>query len=203
MFINEQASKNMSLIIVCDEKDMSYANYLIQLIGQKDDSKESIVGIKDDSVAAAIFTKKYYKDNLPTISSNTHIVFIGHSDVTKEQQHSIEEKFCKYGMHYGWLGKRAVLYIDDTNKKWMELKDKKEQYMAFLDFSKLYGNTHPDALANYAKKFDKGIRSVMFFTKTFTTIGESMDAIKVVKVQQYTTLINVFYQDGLKTFLEG
>ena len=44
------AKTETPLIIVCDEKDMVYANYLIQLIGQKDDAGDSVVGIADDSV---------------------------------------------------------------------------------------------------------------------------------------------------------
>ena len=44
MFANGMQKPEQSLIIVCDEKDIAYANYLIQLIGQKDDTGESVVG---------------------------------------------------------------------------------------------------------------------------------------------------------------
>lgn len=67
LFENNSQNAAIPLIIVCDEKDMVYANYLIQLIGQKDDAGDSIVGIADDSVSAAIYTTKTYKDNLPQI----------------------------------------------------------------------------------------------------------------------------------------
>ena len=36
MFGNGMQKNELPLIIVCDDKDMVYANYLIQLIGQKD-----------------------------------------------------------------------------------------------------------------------------------------------------------------------
>ena len=35
MFGNGMQKNELPLIIVCDDKDMVYANYLIQLIGQK------------------------------------------------------------------------------------------------------------------------------------------------------------------------
>ena len=65
MFGDGMQKNELPLIIVCDDKDMVYANYLIQLIGQKDDAGDSIVGVEDDSVSAAIYTVKNYKDNLP------------------------------------------------------------------------------------------------------------------------------------------
>ena len=49
MFNNE-----IPLIIVCDEKEVKYADYLIQLISEK---KENTL-----SVSATIFTDKQYKD---------------------------------------------------------------------------------------------------------------------------------------------
>ena len=111
MFGDGMQKNELPLIIVCDDKDMVYANYLIQLIGQKDDAGDSIVGVEDDSVSAAIYTVKNYKDNLPQIPSTQHILFIGQTSVAKEQSKTIPDAFNKLGMHYGWLGKRAVLYL--------------------------------------------------------------------------------------------
>lgn len=73
MFGNTLQNQELPMIIVADEKDMVYANYLIQLIGQKDDAGDSIVGIEDDSLSAAIYTPKIYKDNLSQIPSSQHI----------------------------------------------------------------------------------------------------------------------------------
>ena len=89
MFGNGMQKPEQSLIIVCDEKDIAYANYLIQLIGQKDDTGESVVGVADDSVSAAIYTVKTYKDNLAQIPSLQHILFIGQTSVDEraEQNH--------------------------------------------------------------------------------------------------------------------
>lgn len=61
MFGSGTQKNGLPLIIVCDDKNMVYANYLIQLIGQKDDAGDSIVGVEDDSVSAAIYTVKTTK----------------------------------------------------------------------------------------------------------------------------------------------
>ena len=73
MFNNE---KKNSLIIVCDEKRMEFADLLVALISQNDDEDGKIVGTKDNSVAAAIWTPKQYQDSRTEISSDTHVLFI-------------------------------------------------------------------------------------------------------------------------------
>ncbi len=42
----DNANQKTELMIVCDEKIMEYANYLMGLIGQKDDVDESVVGVR-------------------------------------------------------------------------------------------------------------------------------------------------------------
>lgn len=195
--------KNASLIIVCDDKEISYANYLVQLIGQKDDKGDEVVGVSDDTVSAAIFTTKYYKDNLPQISSNTHILFIGHSDVAKEQMQTIQDTYSKFGMHYGWLGKRAVLYVDDISSNWIKLKDDRTHYDEFLAYSKAYGNSYSDALHGFAKRINAGFLNKTLVVGAPKMLIERGKALKDIKIQQYRTLERVFYHDGLRLFMEG
>ena len=180
MFGSGTQKNGLPLIIVCDDKNMVYANYLIQLIGQKDDAGDSIVGVEDDSVSAAIYTVKNYKDNLPQIPSTQHILFIGQTSVAKEQSKTIPDAFNKLGMHYGWLGKRAVLYVDDTTSDWMKLKDStKKLGGGFVNMIMPVVVGAPKMLIDYNK------------------------TVNAVKAQQYKTLIKVFYEDGLKSFVEG
>ena len=101
----DSKNEKKELIIVCDESLMEYANYLMALISQNND--------KDGTVSAAIWPPKVYKDTLPKITSNTHILFIGSFKEAKEQRKNVNSKFNEYGMHFGWLGKRAVMYVDD------------------------------------------------------------------------------------------
>lgn len=207
MFGNGTQKTELPLIIVCDDKEMVYANYLIQLIGQKDDAGDSVVGVKDGSVSAAIYTTKIYKDNLPQIPSTQHILFIGLTSAAKEQSKTIEEKFSKLGMHYGWLGRRAVLYVDDTSGDWIKLKDKKQHYGDFMTFSKERGMNHTDALAEYAEKVGGWKTTVVAAINVGAGVGKTLfdrgKATNEIKAQQYRTLIKVFYEDGLKSFVEG
>ncbi len=101
------------LIIVCDEKTEIYANYLRQLISTNDDKDEEVVGIADGTVEAAVWTDKEYLANKAQISSNEHILFLGDNKVSKAESSSMIVKFDKYGMQYGWLGKRAMMKIDN------------------------------------------------------------------------------------------
>ena len=207
MFGTPMQKQELPMIIVVDEKDMPFANYLIQLIGQKDDAGDSIVGIEDDSLSAAIYTPKNYTHSLPEIPSSQHILFIGQTKEAKEQSKTIPDKFNKMGMHYGWLGKRAVLYVDDTTSEWLKLKDKKEHYTEFWQYSKDRGMTHPDALAEYAGKVGSWKTGVVAAVNVGLGAGKVIidrnKTISEVKAQQYRTLIKVFYEDGLRSFVEG
>lgn len=189
----DSKNEKKELIIVCDESLMEYANYLMALISQNND--------KDGTVSAAIWPPKVYKDTLPKITSNTHILFIGSFKEAKEQRKNVNSKFNEYGMHFGWLGKRAVMYVDD---KMLE----KEEYDHFLQFCK-----------NYKEEFEKAtVNIVNSLPYYMTVIGPFLPVIypvaiyglisrtiahKKIKDQQYRCLTMALYLDGLQKFLEG
>ena len=66
-----------SLIIVSGENEKVYAELLLSLVTLIDDDKENgkVVGIKDGSVNATIWSEKIYEDNNPQMTSSTKIVF--------------------------------------------------------------------------------------------------------------------------------
>lgn len=119
------------LIIVCDDKTKEYANYLRQLISVNDDKDGEIVGIADGTVDAAVWTEDEYKHNSATISSNEHVLFVGENKTSKSEIGSMNILFKKFGMSYGWLGKRAMMSVDDTLLSPSEYKD-------FIDFCASY-----------------------------------------------------------------
>lgn len=102
------------LIIVCDEETEPYANYLRQLISTNDDKDGEVVGIEDGTVEAAVWLEKEYLANKAQISSNEHILFIGDNKTSKSESSSMIVKYDKYGMKYGWLGKRAMMKVDNV-----------------------------------------------------------------------------------------
>ena len=115
------------LIIVCDEKTKDYANYLRQLISLNDDKEGEVVGVADGSVEAAVWTDKEYLANSAKVSSNEHVLFIGENKVSKSEISSMITRYDKFGMKYGWLGKRGMLIVDN------ELLAP-EEYDQFIDY---------------------------------------------------------------------
>ena len=195
-------NKQQELIIVCDEKTLKTANYLVQLISLKDDHEENVVGIKDGSVNAVIWLEKNYHDNQATLSSNAHVLFIGDSKIAKSQRTSIVEKHNAHGMIYGWLGKRAVMYIDKPAIK-------QEEYAAFQEYAKQYKDkvetlvTKLDAegiiqeaaigaaLLVWLGPIGGGIEAVRFFKKRQEVIQQQMDCLALI-----------MYLEGIGKFLE-
>lgn len=201
----DSKNEKKELIIVCDESLMEYANYLMALISQNND--------KDGTVSAAIWPPKVYKDTLPKITSNTHILFIGSFKEAKEQRKNVNSKFNEYGMHFGWLGKRAVMYVDDKMLK-------KDEYDQFLKFSKNYQKEFEKATVNITNKLlgagglgagvisSAAISSPIIVGTASLAFGvcgliSGTIAHKKIKAQQYRCLTMALYLDGLQKFLEG
>ncbi len=182
MFDNQ--NKKISLMIVYDVKTREYANYLMALIGQNDDKDGKVIGTKDGSISAVMYTPKQYKDTLPKITSNTNILFMGNFKEANEQRKNVNIMFNKYGMKYGWLGKRAVMYVEDSLLK-------KDEYKDFLEFSK-----------NYQQEFEDA--NHLFFTFSTVPFVTMMYRVHMeIREQQYRCLTMALYLDGLQKFLEG
>lgn len=137
------------LIIVCDEKTKDYANYLRQLISLNDDKDGEVVGIADGSVEAAVWTDKEYLANSAKVSSSEHVLFIGENKVSKSEISSMITKFDKFGMKYGWLGKRGMLTVDN------ELLAP-EEYDEFISFCGGYETQFEKIVMKRPKMFNIG-----------------------------------------------
>ena len=196
-------SNKIPLIIVYDKETVGYATFLQQLISQKNDVEvetAKTAGEQKNYIDATIWTTKVYEDNLSKLTSNTHVIFIGSSKTAKDHGRNIHFSYEKYGMHYGWLGKRAVLYVD-TKKKF-----KKKEYEAFFalcnEYSKKLEKTNV-SFANMLSSTKNRLHflyvfdfSVIFSTRAF------MAEVKRINDQQYRCLTLVFYMEGLQKFLE-
>ena len=203
----ESTPKKTELMIVCDDKTMQYAKYLVQLVGRKDDSEDTTVGTKDGTVSAAIYTEKQYKDTLAKVTSNTHILFIGKNKTTKEEAKFIDLKIDKYGLKCGWQGKRAVMFVDDSVKK--------DDYDAFIEYAKGYQLEYQKkntAAKATAATVAAGVGAVAvagsliapFVAVPATVYGlvKTVKAKEEMKEQQYRCLTLAMYMDGLQSFLE-
>lgn len=127
------------LIIVTDEKNKPYANYLMALISAKDDKEGEVVGIADGSVEAVVWSEKNFADNEPTLSSSAHVLFLGDTKLSKKQRGGLSIKFDDFGLKYGWLGKRAVMYVDRVISSVVE-------YNRFYDYAIKYQENFTKAI---------------------------------------------------------
>lgn len=205
------------LIIVCDNKTEEYANLLRQLISSKDDTENEVVGIEDGTVGVVVWLEKEYRNNMATISSNEHILFLGNGEVSKKEcNSSMKMYYDQFGMTYGWLGNRGVLRVTT------EIDDE-EEYNKFVE---LYSNFNLDFEAIEFKNFREtvagmtagglaaglaaGIVGVAGVAGAAGAAGAGIIGSKVVSVnrqkkikqQQYHTLVVAFYREGLAKFLE-
>ena len=220
--------KKKKLIIVCDNKTEEYANLLRQLISSKDDTENEVVGIEDGTVGVVVWLEKEYRDNMATISSNEHILFLGNGEVSKKEfNSSMKMYYDQFGMTYGWLGNRGVLRVTTEIDDEEEYNKFVELYSNFnLDFEAIEFKNFRETVANTVDKKAKGLFSKNKFTKAAMTAGGlaaglaaggivgvagagiigskvvSVNRQKKIKQQQYHTLVVAFYREGLAKFLE-
>jgi hypothetical protein len=201
----ENQNKKIELIIVCDEKTKLYADYLTGLIGENDDVDGEVIGTKDGMINATVWTPKEYENNRPKITSNIHVLFIGSFKEARQQGENVNFRFSKYGMRYGWLGKRAVMYVEKTMLK-------KDDYDSFISFSKKYQKEFDKATANVINTLPNALKLGALGAGAFVPILGSVAlyslisggiAHKKIMDQQYRCLIMVMYLEGLQQFLEG
>ena len=221
-------NKMKKLIIVCDNKTEEYANLLRQLISSKDDTENEVVGIEDGTVGVVVWLEKEYRDNMATISSNEHILFLGNGEVSKKEfNSSMKMYYDQFGMTYGWLGNRGVLRVTTEIDDEEEYNKFVELYSNFnLDFEAIEFKNFRETVANTVDKKAKGLFSKNKFTKAAMTAGGlaaglaaggivgvagagiigskvvSVNRQKKIKQQQYHTLVVAFYREGLAKFLE-
>lgn len=119
-----------NIIIVTDEKNKKFADYLMQLISLNDDTDENTVGIKDGSVEAMVWEEKHYTANAANISSEQYFLFIGDSKLIKEKRSFMKTIYSNFGISYGWLGKQAYLAVDKVVSK--------KEYDGFIEFAQKY-----------------------------------------------------------------
>ena len=215
------------LIIVCDDNTVGYANYLRQLVSANDDEDGVIVGTKDDAIKVSVWLEKHYLDNMSTISSNEHVLFIGENQASKNEISSMNVKFDKYGMKYGWLGKRGMMIVSEvisqpeTYNEFIELCRNYKTEFEFIEFKKslpeqaldaavgVMGDV-PDIMMNVGNTLlsflgpvpaiaADAVNAVAEATKWITTTEDQ----RKITDQQYRALTLILYMDGLSDFLEG
>lgn len=190
-----ETNQKKSLIIVCEDDWMECGNLLMGLIGQKDDDGENIIGTKDGMISATIWTPEVYKDSMSKLTSDTYIVFIGSFEEAKKVGKNVRWEFEKYGMHYGWIGKRAVMYVDD---KMLE----EQEYEDFFKFTERYQQKLKKVSVNFINTLPKVVK---LFGAAHVFVGGLIlrsKEHKIIREQQYTCLTLALYYQGLQRFMD-
>ena len=200
------------LIIVCEEKNKSYGDFLAQLISADDDTTDNIVGVEDGEVSATVWTEKQFSDNSFQLSSMQHVLFIGNTKLMKEKRINMNEQFNKFGMKYCWLGKQAVLYVDEIVKKDdyddfieyaktgnsnIENKLKLKKEVPLKELKNNSKNKFGDILASANKVTNKVTNLVIEGLNNFNKLSNNTE----IEKQQYNCLITNFYLNDLSKFL--
>lgn len=213
-FLKSEEKTMRKLIIVCEEKCRQYGDYLAQLISLEDDTEEKAVGTKDGEVAAQVWLEKDYKANSAQLSSTQYILFIGHNKLIKEKSAHMNIEFSEYGMRYGWLGKQAVLSVEDVVEA--------DKYGNFISYAQNYQRNVEQLIKSKDKKALKagavggtmgaagaGALAVIAPVALVPVVGINAGVMAVRKLtlnskireQQYSCAVMKFYLEDLSKFL--
>lgn len=99
-----------TLIVVY--KDELLMNQLKKMIETHDDSGDSVVGTRDDSINVVSWAEKIWLGNKKAGNIQGKILFLGDIKGTDKLIPVLDVKFDDYGVKYGWAGNQAVLYAD-------------------------------------------------------------------------------------------
>ena len=148
------------IIIVYTRETKVYAYQLLQLIAKNNDIK------------AAIREEKNYLANECQLSLDAKVIFVGKMKTVENILPNIDIKYISYGVRYGWMGNKAVIYLG--NHRFVRV-----EYFDFLNYCSTFG-------MNMENLFKNPINIV---------------SNKEIHRQQYRFVVHKFYVDGLRQFL--
>lgn len=194
-------TEKTSLIIVCTEDTKKYGSYLMQLVGLNDDDGERIVGIRDGSVEAALWTEKEYEANRPQITSVQKVLFIGNSKLLTSERSNMDHIFDQHGMHIDSLGNHASIYLKEGSMS-------KKEYESFLNFAAGYQKEYEDANKKIGAVNKKVVAfSLLIFGGLYGVVGSGVfnwfKKRKEINEQRYGFLTLYTYLEYLSDFIEG
>ena len=179
------------VIIVYDNESKEYCDYLFALISTKKDT------------VARCLSLQQYEENIATLSSENNIIFIGNNKIIESKIKYTNNTFKKYGMNYGWIGRHCMLYVEDEMLE-------QDEYREYIDYtSKINTKFKEENMSALAIQQNSSIVSLFSLFTPILGLGyiayklysNYSDNKKKIKDQQYGTLINIFFTNGLDKFL--
>ena len=162
-----------NLIVVY--KDELVFNLMRKLIQTNDDTKEKIIGTKDNSISLISYDKTAWK-KVEKERLQNKTLYLGEMKEIKNLIPVLDIKFNRSGVKYGWAGTQAVLYADPS-----EIKTP-EEYNDFL--TRLYAYPVPEKLKVPFKKIikkkeNKNMLSTVAETTAMTILSPVALPIKI------------------------
>lgn len=133
-----------TLIVVY--KDELLMNQLKKLVETNDDTEDTVVGTKDNSISIVSWTEKVWMGNKKAGNIEGKILFLGDIKGTDKLIPVIDVQYDESGVKYGWAGNQAVLFAEP------KALSRREAYDVFLD--KLSKLPVPDFLKADMKAMD-------------------------------------------------
>lgn len=118
---------NTAKTLIVVYKDEMILNQLKKLVETKDDTKDLVGGVRDNSINIVAWSEKVWLANKKPGNIQGKIVFLGDIKGTDKLLPVIDVKFDNYGIIYGWAGNQGILYV---NSKALTERD---TYLSFID----------------------------------------------------------------------
>ena len=206
------------LIIVCEERLRKYGDFLSQLVSLEDDKDDEVIGVKDGTVVAQVWSEKEYTSNAAQISSEQYLLFIGNSKLVMDKGSNMPSVMHEHGIEYRWLGKQAALFIKKgLNAKEYEdfisfaqiiqpdikkLVEKEDRKLGFLEDKLPAGvPSNSKIIRDVALNAIPIIGGLVAMGSTAVDVKAFLNKTKEIEEQQYSCAVLYFYLNDLSKFL--
>ncbi len=203
-----------NLIVVYKEKDEVSLNQLKKMVDTKDDDSENgtIVGTEDGTVKVVAWSERTWLDNKKagnTGALDDRILFLGDIKGVDKLIPTLDIKFNKYGVSYGFSGKQAAVMIDAKPLL------KKKNYDEFIeDLKSVCTATTVEEKRNFdfcdkTKNIKNGgmraAVSVLFgaIGMIATATSYAFGDVKIMRNQQFLYAVAKLYQNDLDSFMKN
>ena len=192
-----------TIVIAYKEKDKVIANQLRKLLETKDDTEDTVVGVKDRSVTVIPWEEKVWLDQESKGTVDSKVLLIDKVKGASSLIPIMDIKFQKHGVTYGWAGTQAVITVDEQALR------KKEDYAAFLEelreiasASQITEYERGDVVKKDAKKAYLMILPVLKEFFAGKIIADAFKDAKMVRQQMLLYGVTHLYLNNLTAFLE-
>lgn len=192
-----------TIVIAYKEKDKVIANQLRKLLETKDDTEDTVVGVKDRSVTVIPWEEKVWLDQESKGTVDSKVLLIDKVKGASSLIPIMDIKFQNHGVTYGWAGTQAVITVDEQALR------KKEDYTAFLEelreiasASQITEYERGDVVKKDAKKAYLMILPVLKEFFAGKIIADAFKDAKMVRQQMLLYGVTHLYLNNLTAFLE-